>query len=94
MYDRAWIVFNKYLDLYQKELVDIPEIDMIEFIAFLSLGQLAPSTISSYVSGVRHHLRIRNLPTFKDNFVLKLILKGVSNSNRQTDVWLLISDFI
>ena len=91
MYDRTWIVFNKHLDLYQKELEDITEMDMIEFIAFLSLGQLAPSTISSYVSGVRHHLQIRNLPTFEDNFLLKLVLKGVLNSNQQTDVRLPIS---
>ena len=59
---------------------------MIKFIAFLYLGQLAPSTIASYVSGVRHHLRLRNLPTFEDNFLLKLVLKGVSNSHEQVDV--------
>ena len=91
MYDRAWVMFNKYLDFYQKELEDISEINMIEFIAFLSLGQLAPSTISSYVLGVRHHLRLRNLQTFEDNFLLKLVLKGVSNSNQQTDLHLPIS---
>ena len=61
---------------------------MIEFIIFLSL---APSTISLYVSGVRHHLRLRNLPMFKDNFLLKLVLKGVSNSHKQVEVRLPIS---
>ena len=91
MYNRACVVFNKHLDLYHKELEDIAEMDMIEFIAFLSLGQLAPSAIASYVSGVCHHLRIRDLLTFEDNFLLKLVLKGVSNSNQQTDVHLTIS---
>ena len=91
VYHRAWVVFNKHLDLYHKDLEDIAEMDMMEFITFLSLGQLAPSTISSYVSRVHHHLRIRNLPTFEDNFLLKLVLKGVSNSNQQTDVCLPIS---
>ena len=91
MYDRVWVVFNKHLDLYHKDLEDIQEIDMIEFIAFLSLRQLAPSTIASYVSGIHHHLRIRNLPTFEDNFLLKLVFKGVSNSNQQTYVHLPIS---
>ena len=86
MYDRAWVIFNKHLDLYHKELEDISEINMIEFIACLSLGQLAPSTITSYVSGVRHHLKLRNLPMFEDNFLLKLVLKGVFNSNQQMDV--------
>ena len=86
VYDRAWVIFNKCFDLYQKELEEISEIDMIEFIVFLSLGQLASSTIILYVLEVRQHLRLRNLPTFEDNFQLKLILKGVSNSNQQTDV--------
>ena len=36
VYDRALVVFNKHLDLYQKELEDIMEMDMIEFLAFLS----------------------------------------------------------
>ena len=64
VHDRAWVVFNKHLKLYHKNLEEIQEVDMIKFIAFLSLGQLAPSTISLYVSGVRHHVRLRNLPTF------------------------------
>ena len=37
LYDRAWDIFNKHLDLYQKELQDIQEVDIIE-VAFLSLG--------------------------------------------------------
>ena len=52
VYDRAWVVFNKHLDLYHKDLEEIQEVVMIEFIAFPSLGQLAASTISLYVSGV------------------------------------------
>ena len=91
MYDRAWVVFNKHLDLYHKDLEEMQGLDMIQFIPFLSLGQLAPSTISSYVSGVQHHLRLRNLPTFGNNFLLKLVLKGVSNSHEQMDVRLPVS---
>ena len=52
VYDRSWEIFNKHLDLYQKDLQDIKEIDIIEFIAFLSLGQLSQATIAIYVSGV------------------------------------------
>ena len=77
--------------MYQKELQDIKEVDIIEFITFLSLGQLAQTTIATYASGLQHHLRLRNLPTFEDNFMLKLVLKGVSNSQEQIDVRLPIS---
>ena len=69
--------------MYQKELQDIKEVNIIEFIAFLSLGQLAQTTIATYVSGVWHHLQLRNLLTFEDNFMLKLVLKGVSNLKEQ-----------
>ena len=78
MYDRVWEIFNKHLELYEKDLQDIKELDIIEFIAFLSLGQLVQATIATYILGVCHHLRLRNLPTFEDNFMLKLVLKGVS----------------
>ena len=91
MYDRAWDNFNKHLELYEKDLQDIKELDIIEFIAFLSLGQLAQMTIATYISRVHHHLRLRNLPTFEDNFMLKLVLKGVSNLHVQVDVRLPIS---
>ena len=87
----AWVVFNKHLELYHKDLEEIQEVDMIEFITFLSLGKSALSAILSYVSGVRHHLRLRNLPTFEVNFLLKLVLKGVSSSHEQVDVRLPIS---
>ena len=85
VYDR---VFIKHLELYQKDLSDIKELDMVEFITFLSLGQLVPSTISSYVSGVRHHLKLQGLLTFEDSFLLKLVLKGIFNTTCQADVWL------
>ena len=91
MYDRAWEIFKKHLKLYEKDLQDIKELDIIEFIAFLSLGQLAQTTIATYILGVCHHLRLKNLPTFKDNFMPKLVLKGVSNSHVQVDVRLPIS---
>ena len=56
VYDRAWEIFNKHLDLYQKLLQDMKEMVIIEFIAFLSLGQLAQAIIATYLSGVWHHL--------------------------------------
>ena len=77
--DKAWDIFIKHLQLYDKELQDIHELDIIEFIAFLSLGQLAQSTIATYILRVWHHLRLRGMPTYKDNFMLKLVLKGISN---------------
>ena len=47
VYDRACEIFNRHLELYEKDLQDIKELDIIEFIAFLSLGQLAQTTIAT-----------------------------------------------
>ena len=91
MYDRAWKIFLNHLQLYDKELQDITEMDIIEFIAFLSLVQLAQSTITSYVSGVWHHLYLNNLPTFEDNFMLTLVLKGIANMHATVDLRLPIT---
>ena len=59
---------------------------MLEFVFYLSLAELAPATIQLYFSGVRVHLRWHNLPSFKDSFMSKLILKGVSAKFREPDI--------
>ena len=48
------------------------EMDMVDFVAFLSLGGLVPATIVTYMSGVKHHLRIRGAHDFNDSFLLCL----------------------
>ena len=57
----------------------------MEFISFLSLAQLSQATIAAYMSGVRHHLRVNQLPTFIDNFSLKLALRGTANLHASVD---------
>ena len=59
---------------------------MLEFVSYLSLAELASATIQLYFSGVRAHLRWLNLPSFKDSFVIKLILKGVSAKFSEPDI--------
>ena len=59
---------------------------MLKFVSYLSLAELALATIQLYFSRVRAHLRWRNLPSFKDSFVIKLILKGVSAKFSEPDI--------
>ena len=59
---------------------------MLEFVSYLSLAELAPATVQLYFSGVRMHLYWHNLLSFKDSFVIKLILKGVSAKFREPDI--------
>ena len=65
--------------------------DMVEFVAFISLGGLAPTTIITYISGVEHHLRVRGARDLNDSFLLKLTLKGVAASPHELDVRLPIT---
>ena len=67
------------------------EMDMVDFVAFLSLGGLVPATIVTYMSGVKHHLRIRGAHDFNDSFLLCLTLKGVDMQPHQPDIHLSIT---
>ena len=51
VYDRAWSIFDNYCTFYDKGIYQLQEMDMVEFVAFMSLGGLAPT---NYYLHVRH----------------------------------------
>ena len=57
----------------------------------LSLIPLAGSTICMYISGVRHHLKIRLLPDSQACFIISLVLKGDTSPESPSDVCIPIS---
>ena len=65
--------------------------DMVEFVAFMSFGGLAPATIITYMLGVKHHLYLLGAPDFQDSFLFKLTLKGVASTPHEPDVHLAIT---
>ena len=91
VYNRAWSIFDKYYMFYDKRIYQLPEMDLIEFVAFMSQGGLALATIITYMSGVKHHLRVRGAKDFNDSFLLKFTLKGVTVSPHDPDVRLPIT---
>ena len=91
MYDRAWELFQDFLNIYKKALHALAESDLIEFISLLSLIPLAPRMIKTYISGVRHHLKIHLLPDFAKSFMIALLLKGLTLPEDDQDICLLIS---
>ena len=64
----------------------LQELDLVEFIAFLAIAEMAGASIHLYVSGVKHHLKIQSLPDFSTNFTLALVLKGISNTDNRSGV--------
>ena len=88
MYDRAWGIFDNYCTFYHKGIYQLQEMDVVDFVAFLSLGGLALVTIITYMSRVKHNLRIRGAQDFNDSVLLWLTLNGVT---AQPDVWFQIT---
>ena len=85
-YNHTWNLSTTFPTNYGINLHDLQEQHMLEFVSYLSLAELAPATIQLYFSGVRAHLCWHNLPSFKDSFVIKLILKGVSAKFREPNI--------
>ena len=86
VYDRVWQLFNRFLICYNKDMHALHDLDLVEFISMLSLIPLAGSTIHMYISGVRHHLKIRLLPDFQTSFIISLVLKGATSPESPSDV--------
>ena len=86
VYDRAWDIFMAHLQLYNKLLFALEEFHVVEFVTFLSMANLVPAKILSYILGVKYHLRIRFLNDFIYSFLLKLVAKGIMSQQHQLDV--------
>ena len=91
VYDRAWQMFSNFIGVYSKDLQSLHDKDLVEFVGFMSLGGLAASTITTYISSVRHKLKLMGKDDFQHCFLLKLMLRGTKNSTQQPDVPLPIS---
>ena len=86
VYDRAWDLFNRFLLLYTKDLKNLTEHDLVEFIAFLSMIPMVGSFIRTYVSCVCHHLKIHLFNDFLSSFLISLVLNGATSPECQNDV--------
>ena len=64
---------------------------MLEFVSFLSLSNFAASTIQLYLSGVKHHLKLRSIHYYEASFPLHMVMKGVSATGNKSDIKLPIS---
>ena len=68
VYDRAWQMFLKFISVYSKDLLFLCDIDLVEFVGFMSLGGLAASTITTYISSGRHKLKLMGKDDFQHSF--------------------------
>ena len=60
-YNRGWELFQVFLQHYNISMHNLQEQHMLEFVSFLSLSNFAASTIQLYLSGVKHHLKLRGI---------------------------------
>ena len=85
-YDRAWELFLQFACQHEVALSRLTELHIVDFIALLSWTGLAGSTIETYVSGMRHHLRLRHYDDFAKSFMVSLVLRGAKVANQQPDI--------
>ena len=90
-YSRAWQLFLQFARGYGIPVHDMKEHQFMEFISYLSVSGLAPAMILLYVSGVQANLCWHGLTAFKDSFVIKMMLKGVTAKHREPDIHLPIT---
>ena len=60
-------------------------VQIINFIAFLSVNSYAPSTIAAYVSGLAATLRLHRLPDVTNRFIVRRLLEGCRRRNARQD---------
>ena len=90
-YARGWCMFKWFAEQYHVNMNSIKEHNLLEFISFLSLSGFAASTVQLYLTGVRHHLKLQGRNSFKDSFVIKMVVKGVSSRYLVPDIRLPIN---
>ena len=59
--------------------------DVREFIAWLSLRQLAPATIATYIAGVAHYHKLNGFPDPTRDFLVSKLLEGCRRGRSQAD---------
>ena len=84
-------MFCNFISVHLKDLQFLHDIDLVEFVGLMSLGGLAACTVTTYISSVRHKLKLMGKDDFQHGFLLKLVLCGMRNSTQQPDVYLPIS---
>ena len=89
-YARGWCMFKRFAEQYNVNLNRIKEHNLLEFISFLSLSGFAASMVQLYLTGVRHHLK-QGRNSFKDSFIIKMVVKGVSSRYSVPDIRLPIN---
>ena len=90
-YARGWCMFERFAEQYHVNMNSIKEHNLLEFISFLSLSGFAASTVQLYLTAVRHHLKLQGRNSFKDSFVIKMVVKGVSSRYSVPDIRLPIN---
>ena len=69
-------------------------VQIIDFIAFLSVSGYAPLTVAAYVSGIAATLHLHCLPDVTNHFIVRRLLEGCCHHNaRQDSVTLLLLTF-
>ena len=85
-YSSGWCAFCRFLH-QSRHTTQLPAsiLAVREFVAWLSLQNLAPSTISTYVSGVAHFHKVHGWPDPTKDFIISKLVEGTHRDNPHHD---------
>ncbi|XP_041379259.1 uncharacterized protein LOC121391847 [Gigantopelta aegis] len=94
MASQTWNTYKtaeKWLEKFRLQfklspLWPVPLEHLIHFIAYLSLEQLSPSTVRTYISGLSNWHRLTGYGDPTEHFVISKLLEGCSRGNTRLDV--------
>ena len=93
LYQWAWAVFRDFGHCFYQSsspLFPLNPNRVALFISYLSARQLAPSTITSYISAISYVHKLKGFPDSRTSFLIQKLLTAVSR-RRQSDIRLPIS---
>ena len=77
--------FDVFRADFNRSLIWPPSVQDVVFIAHLSKGSLAPSTVRSYISAVSCKCKINGFVDPTQAFVVSKLLKGLSRLQKRSD---------
>ena len=78
-------MFTQYLAVRNPLANPATTHNVVKFIAALSLAHYSPSAISTYVSGIAFHHRIKGWPDPTDAFIVRKLMEGKRRKDGQPD---------
>lgn len=84
-YQSAWFLYLKFLNLIHEPMGSFSESLILQFLSFLFAQRYSWSYVQKTLSGISFFLKINNMPSCMQYFLVKQALKGYKRDNFRSD---------